>query len=353
MASLVYVVILNYNGAQFLAQFLPKLQATDYPNYQIIIGDNASKDQSLTLLREDFPQITCIELSQNLGFAEGYNQTLEKVHQNLPEPDYYVLLNSDVEVCPNWLSILIATMDKNPNLGICQPKIIDFSKRHKFEYAGASGGYVDLLYYSFCRGRMFTNTEVDYGQYEDICPIFWASGAAFAIKAKLFHKMGGFNPYFFAHQEEIDLCWRVQRHGYEIQVVPKSIVYHVGGGTLSYNSPHKIYLNHRNNLIMLVNNLPFIAYSWRIILRILIESLGLSSYYLITKQFKLISPIWKAHWDFFHWYLHKRSRTPSIYRYLPKKHKHKIKGIYKGIFIIDYFILGKRRFNKLNQQYFS
>lgn len=349
-APLVYIVILNYNGARFLAQFLPILQAIDYPNYRIIIGDNASKDQSLALLRTDFPQITCIELKHNLGFANGYNQTLEIVRQRLGESAYYVLLNSDVEVEKNWLNPIITAMETDAQLGICQPKILDFSQRNKFEYAGGSGGYVDLLYYSFCRGRIFTHIEQDLGQYENPATIFWASGAALVIRAKLFHDMGGFNPYFFAHQEEIDLCWRVQKQGYKIQVIPQAIVYHIGGGTLAYNNPRKIYLNHRNTLVMIVNNLPFFAYSWRILCRLVIEGIGLASYYLLSGKIKAIIPIWQAHWDFLCWYFGERKRTSAIYRYRAKT---KLKGIYKAIFIINYLLFNQRRFSQLNRKYFS
>lgn len=350
-APLVYIVILNYNGARFLKQFLPILQTTNYPNYKIIVGDNASTDSSLDLLKRDFPQVICIELEENFGFAQGYNQTLQRVKDELANPDYYVLLNSDVEVCPNWLQPLVQAMEADAELGICQPKILDFSRRDSFEYAGASGGFMDLLFYSFCRGRLFTHIEKDWGQYEQTREIFWASGAALIIRSQLFHQLGGFNPYFFAHQEEIDLCWRAQLRGHKIRAIPQSVVYHIGGGTLSYNSPRKIYLNHRNTLVMIANNLPFGAHYWRILLRIALEGIGLAIFYLLSGR--AVLPIWQAHWHFLKWYVRERKQTPAIYRSNNIVQKSKLSGIYRGIFILDYFFLGKRHFSQLNKQRIS
>jgi GT2 family glycosyltransferase len=218
---------------------------------EIVVADNASTDGSLELLGRDFPQIRTIVLDRNYGFAGGYNKALRQI-----EAEYYILLNSDVEVTENWLHLLLQFMDENRDVAACQPKIRSYYKREFFEHAGAAGGFIDFLAYPFCRGRVFGEVEEDKGQYDDIANIFWATGACLLIRAELFHKVGGLDDEFFAHMEEIDLCWRLNARGYRIVCYPQSVVYHVGGGTLDSEHPYKTYLNFRNNLLMIYKNVP-------------------------------------------------------------------------------------------------
>ncbi|MEL6945748.1 MAG: riboflavin kinase, partial [Bacteroidota bacterium] len=231
----VAVVILNYNGRNHLEEFLPSVLQTTYANVDIYIADNGSTDDSIAFLEANFPDVKIIRLSQNYGFAEGYNQALKEV-----ESDYYTLLNSDVEVTPNWIEPIMELMERDSTIAICQPKILSYRKKKYFEHAGAAGGWMDRLSYPFCRGRLFDTVERDSGQYDTTQEIFWASGAAFFIRKKLFHEIGGFEGSFFAHLEEIDLCWRIKRAGYKVMVRPKSVVYHLGGGSLNYGNPRKV-----------------------------------------------------------------------------------------------------------------
>ncbi len=248
----VAVVILNWNGERFLEQFLPPLIAcTSYAGAQIIIADNASTDGSMQFLQTNYPSLRTIVLDQNYGFAAGYNKALEQI-----DAAYFVLLNSDVEVTPGWLDALMVFMEANPTVAACQPKIKAFYAKNYFEHAGAAGGFIDYLGFPFCRGRVFAHLEEDKGQYDEVVDVFWASGACLLIRADMFKKVGGLDEAFFAHMEEIDLCWRLNARGYRVVCVPQSTVYHVGGGTLNAESPRKTYLNFRNNLLMLYKNLP-------------------------------------------------------------------------------------------------
>lgn len=248
----VAIVILNWNGERFLKQFLPVLvENTTYQGAEIIIADNASTDGSMNYMREAYPAIRTIVFDQNHGFAGGYNKALELI-----EAEYYVLLNSDVEVTPDWLNPLMAYMDENQEVVACQPKIRSFHNKKCFEHAGAAGGFIDFLGFPFCRGRVIGEVEEDKGQYDTVADVFWATGACLLIRSEYFKKVGGLDERFFAHMEEIDLCWRLNARGYRIVCIPQSVVYHVGGGTLNVESPHKTYLNFRNNLLMLYKNLP-------------------------------------------------------------------------------------------------
>jgi GT2 family glycosyltransferase len=262
----VAVVILNWNGEGFLKQFLPVLVAnTNYEGAEIIIADNASTDGSINYLKSDFPNLKTIILDKNYGFAGGYNKALEQI-----TAEYYVLLNSDVEVTENWLQPMMHFLESNKDVVACQPKIKAFHNKNYFEHAGASGGFIDYLGFPFCRGRVLGLAEEDKGQYDEVCDVFWATGACLVIRSDMFWKVGALDETFFAHMEEIDLCWRLNARGYRIVCVPQSTVYHVGGGTLNVESPHKTYLNFRNNLLMLYKNLPQQALSkimkWRRIL---------------------------------------------------------------------------------------
>ena len=254
----VAIVILNWNGRKFLEQFMPAVLASTYPNKRVIVADNASTDDSILFLNEHFPSVEIIRNETNEGFAKGYNTALKKV-----TADYYVLLNSDVEVPENWIEPVISLMETDPLIAACQPKILTFDNRSFFEYAGACGGWIDKFGYPFSRGRVFDTRETDSGQYDFVQQCFWASGAAFFIRAKLYHEMGGLDEYFFAHQEEIDLCWRLQLSGYKIFVQPASVVYHVGGGTLPRGNSRKTFLNFRNNLIMIYKNQPWLSLIWK------------------------------------------------------------------------------------------
>lgn len=246
------IVILNWNGSALLKKFLPSvLAAMDAGEAEVYVADNASTDDSCQMLAQDFPDVHLIKLAQNWGFAEGYNKALAQV-----EAEYVVLLNSDVEVTKGWLKPLTGCLDRHPEVAACQPKIRSYHAREFFEYAGASGGFIDYYGYPFCRGRIFSSLETDEGQYDTEMPVFWATGAALCIRLDEYRKAGGLDGRFFAHMEEIDLCWRLRSRGKKILCVPASVVYHVGGGTLKKENPRKTYLNFRNNLLMLYKNLP-------------------------------------------------------------------------------------------------
>ena len=246
----VAVVILNYNGASMLSRFLPSV--IEYsPGAEIVVADNASTDDSVTVVTKDFPGVRLIQLDRNYGFADGYNKALEQV-----DAEYFLLLNSDVEVTEGWLEPLLSFMEENSNAVACQPKILAYTNKTQFEYAGAAGGFIDRYGYPYCRGRLFDTVEEDNGQYDDARRVFWATGAAMMVRSAAFRNAGGLDGRFFAHMEEIDLCWRMLARGGEIYVVPKSTVYHVGGATLNKSNPRKTFLNFRNNLLMLYKNLP-------------------------------------------------------------------------------------------------
>ena len=246
------VVILNWNGEKFLNQFLPVLlRNTQLPGVDIYVADNASTDNSLSLIEEQFPTVKTLLLDKNYGFAGGYNKALAQINA-----DYFVLLNSDVEVTENWLQPLLNYMNENADVAACQPKIKSFYNRDYFEHAGASGGFIDYLGFPFCRGRVVGTAEMDRGQYDTMIDVFWATGACLLIRSELYNQVGGLDDEFFAHMEEIDLCWRLRSRGFRIVCIPQSTVFHVGGGTLQVEHPHKTYLNFRNNLLMLYKNLP-------------------------------------------------------------------------------------------------
>ena len=244
------VVILNYNGASMLSRFLPSVLKYS-PGAEIVVADNASTDDSVAVVADGFPVVRLIRLDRNYGFADGYNMALEQV-----EAEYFLLLNSDVEVTEGWLAPMLSFMENNPKAVACQPKILAYNNKTQFEYAGAAGGFIDRYGYPYCRGRLFDTVEEDNGQYNDVCRVFWATGAAMMVRSDAFRKAGGFDGRFFAHMEEIDLCWRMLARGGEIYVVPQSMVYHVGGATLKKSNPRKTFLNFRNNLLMLYKNLP-------------------------------------------------------------------------------------------------
>lgn len=247
----VAVVILNWNGSEMMRRFLPSVLQGTKEDGEVIVADNGSTDDSLAMLSRDFPEVKVLPLHENYGFAEGYNKALAQV-----SAPYYMLLNSDVEVTDGWLAPMVAYMESHPETAACQPKLLSWRDRERFEYAGASGGFIDRYGYPFCRGRVFSVVERDCGQYDDVCPLFWATGAALMIRRADWEQSGGLDGRFFAHQEEIDLCWRLRARGRAIVCVPQSVAYHVGGATLDAGNPRKTYLNFRNNLLMLFKNLP-------------------------------------------------------------------------------------------------
>ncbi|WP_396158817.1 glycosyltransferase family 2 protein [Flavobacterium sp.] len=287
------VVILNWNGAKLLEQFLPSvLEYSD--EAKIYVVDNASTDTSIEVITAQFPSVTIIQNDGNYGFASGYNVALEQV-----EEEYYALVNSDVEVTKNWLTPILSIFDSEPKIGIIQPKILDYKRKDYFEYAGAAGGYIDQFGYPFCRGRIFDTLEKDNGQYDDETEIFWASGACFFIRKEIYRKLNGFDCEFFAHQEEIDLCWRAFNLGYKAKYTSKSVVYHVGGATLHESNPKKTFLNFRNSLLMLTKNLPKNKLVSIIFVRLLLDGLA-GIQFLFKGKFNHFWVIIKAHFHYYH-----------------------------------------------------
>ena len=337
----VAVVILNYNGRKFLEEFLPNVIANCDPSLaEIVVADNASTDDSVAFMKSHFPETRLIENESNGGFATGYNVALRQI-----EAQYYVLLNSDIEVAPNWIEPVIALMDADPNIAACQPKILSYYEKEKFEYAGASGGFIDKYGYPFCRGRVFQNLETDEGQYDDPMEVFWATGACMFVRADLYHHIGGLDDSFFAHMEEIDLCWRLKNAGYKVFCCPQSKVYHIGGGTLPKNSPRKTYLNFRNNLSLLVKNLPK-GKVWRTILVRIVLDWVAAFKFLFAGCCKDFCMVFKAHWDFY-----KRLKS------LREKRKHsehrKVSCVYRRNIVFDNILGRKKKFSELKTKDFS
>ncbi len=330
----VAIVILNWNGKKFLEKFLPSVLASTYPNKRIVLADNASADDSIAFVKAHFPNVEIIINSSNEGFAKGYNSALSQVNS-----DYYILLNSDIEVTPNWLEPLLYVMENYRNAGACQPKILSYHQKDTFEYAGACGGWIDSLGYPFARGRVFDDCESDAGQYDDVAPCFWATGAALCIRAKLYHDAGGLDPYFFAHQEEIDLCWRLQRLGYAVFAVPLSVVYHVGGGTLPKGNSKKTFLNFRNNLVMMHKNLPWREKWWKMPCRLALDAVA-AWRALLSGDTGFFTAVAKAHFHYTGWII--TGQIPE----LPFPDK-KNEGWYNGSLIWQYFIKKKKKFSEI------
>jgi len=332
----VAIVILNWNGKNFLEQYLPSVMASLYSNKKIIVADNASTDDSISFLQNNYPQVQIIQNPANEGFAKGYNTALKQVRA-----DYYVLLNSDVEVTPSWIEPVIRLMESDTTIAACQPKILAFDDKTKFEYAGACGGWLDEFGYPFSRGRVFDDCETDKGQYDDVQQCFWAGGAAFFVRASVYHELKGLDEFFFAHQEEIDLCWRMQLAGYKIFAQPASVVYHVGGGTLQRGNTQKTFLNFRNNLVMLAKNLSFAEALWKIPFRIFLDALA-AWRALLGGNGGYFKAILKAHLHFADWLLSKQKH--SVF---PAKKDGKTGGWYKGSVVWAYFIQKKKTFSEI------
>lgn len=334
----VAVVILNFNGKYFLEKFLPSIIQHSAP-YPVIIADNKSSDDSIQYTRQHFPQVQIIENSDNYGYAKGYNLALKQV-----EAEYYVLLNSDVEVSPDWITPIIELMDKNREIAACQPKILDYNKRTTFEYAGASGGFIDAYGYPFCRGRMFNSLEEDLAQYNDAKEVFWATGACLFVRSKAFHQVGGLDDHYFAHMEEIDLCWRLKNFGHSIYVVPDSVIYHIGGGTLNKLSKRKTFLNFRNNLTTLTKNHPPEKLFLKIIYRMILD--GVAAFkFLFDGQPKHFFAVLRAHFNYYAWLPRILAERKKLKNSPGFKFTHT--GIYKGNIVLEYFVKGKRKFTDL------
>lgn len=295
MPSRVAVIILNWNGAALLRQYLPSVVAnTPEAVGHVFVADNGSTDNSLQVLAEEFPSVTVIPFPENYGYAEGYNRAIDALPEDYP---LVLLLNSDVETPPGWLEPLVAAMDADPTIGACQPKILSYSDRSRFEYAGACGGYIDRNGYPYCRGRVFERVETDLGQYDTPAEVFWATGAALLTRTDLYRRLGGLDPKFFAHMEEIDLCWRILLDGRKVMAIPASHVYHLGGGSLPASNPRKTYLNFRNNLLLLHKNLPKADLCATLLRRRLLDTLAWMKF-VATFDFANAGAVWRAHRDF-------------------------------------------------------
>ena len=288
------IVILNWNGLEFLKMFIGKIvKYSQNPETSIVVADNGSTDESLNWLSENHNEVKIIKLDKNYGFAGGYNRALSQIDSR-----YYVLINSDIEVTENWLQPLVSYMDDNLDVASCQPKILSFHNKEYFEYAGAAGGFIDKYGYPYCRGRIFDAIEKDYGQYNSVSDVFWSSGACMIVRSEAWNKCGGFDDFFFAHMEEIDLCWRFQNAGLRVCCIPDSIVYHIGGGALPYDSPFKTFLNFRNSLFLLYKNLPDNKLNLTIFIRKLFDGLAVLMF-LFKGQLSNVKSIWKAHRDYY------------------------------------------------------
>lgn len=330
------VVILNWNGVQLLEQFLPSVVKYS-PEATIYLADNASTDDSISFVMANFPSVKIIKNDSNLGFAGGYNEALKHI-----DAEIYALVNSDIEVTQNWLQPILKTFENEPQTAIIQPKILDFKRKEYFEYAGAAGGFIDEYGYPYCRGRIFDTLEKDNGQYDDNCEIFWASGACFFIRSAVYTELKGFDADFFAHQEEIDLCWRAFNKGYKIKYISESVVFHVGGATLQQGNPRKTYLNFRNSLLMLTKNLPQDKLYWILFCRMILDGIA-GMQFLLQGKFNHFMAILKAHGSFyslFSVHYKKRDKFQSdkyynqksiVYLYFVKKVKVFIDIFGKGI----------------------
>lgn len=333
---IVKIVILNWNGAEHLRRFLPSVVAAAPAGVGVVVADNGSTDGSLAVLAEKFPTVAVVRLDRNYGFAGGYNRALAQV-----EADYYLLLNSDVETPRGWLEPILGVLEREPDVAVVSPKLVSWLDRTKFEYAGASGGFIDFLGYPFCRGRILKRVEADEGQYDDARDVFWVSGAAFCCRADVFRALGGFDDDFFAHMEEIDLCWRMQLAGYRVRIEPRSRVYHLGGGSLAQGSPSKVFYNHRNNLAMLYKCASPVQRSVVAIVRPVLDSCAALSY-LMQGRPDYVRAVGRAWRDF----LRAHKALAAKRRAVRGAAKGKPRGIYCGSIVLRY-LLGRRRFGKL------
>jgi hypothetical protein len=333
------IVILNYNGLGFLQKFLGTVVKYSFsPETIVYVADNCSADGSVEWVKNNFGEVKLIALDKNYGFAGGYNLALEQV-----DACYYVLLNSDIEVTENWLEPMVNFMDSNPDVASCQPKVLSYDRKDEFEHAGAAGCFIDKYGYPFCRGRIINRVEKDTGQYDSQINIFWSSGACMIVRSEAWKKCGGFDADFFAHMEEIDLCWRFHKAGYRVCFIPYSVIYHIGGGTLAYNSPFKTYLNFRNSLFLLYKNLPDERFNTVMFIRKLLDGLA-AIFFLMKGSMESVKAVWKAHMDYY-------KAIPSL------KEKRKIvkmievnksqELILNKSVVFEFFVKGNKTYNSL------
>lgn len=341
--KLVSIVILNWNGKEFLQRFLPALiRHSDLPGVEIIIADNGSSDDSVIFLEKEYPGLKVIRLEKNYGFSGGYNRAFQET-----DSKYFLLLNSDIEVTAGWLPPLLNYMEEEENAAACTPKILDFNNRRKFEYAGAGGGFIDRYGYPFCRGRIFDYLEEDRGQYNDPVDIFWGSGACLLIRSDLYREAGGLDDQFFAHMEEIDLCWRLKKMGFKIRSLPSSTVYHVGGGTLARGNPVKTFLNFRNNLLLIYKNLPRRERKRTLFIRMLMDGIsGLR--FLLQGSLKDFLAVFRAHLAY---YRLRGSYSSSDGQNNIPENSVIVTEIYPGSIVAAFFLKGKKRFEQLEQAF--
>ena len=327
------VVILNWNGQKLLEQFLPSVINFSSEEASIYVADNASTDSSIRFIKENYPSVIIIENTINGGYAKGYNDALQHVKE-----DIYCLLNSDIEVTQNWLTPIIDVFKQEEDTAIIQPKLLDFKDKTKFEYAGAGGGFVDLFGYPYCRGRVFNHLETDTQQFDNTIEIFWASGACLFIRSKVYHQLGGFDEDYFAHQEEIDLCWRAQNEGYHIKYVGASTVYHVGGATLQETNPHKTFLNFRNSLLNVTKNVPKKWFLFVVFFRLILDGIAGVKFMFELRPVHTLAII-KAHFSFY----------GNFNKFLKKRKKLQKKSDYNlhTSIVWQYFALGRKKFKDL------
>jgi GT2 family glycosyltransferase len=338
------IVILNFNGKVFLEKFLPNILKHSAP-HPIYVADNGSTDDSIAFLLSTHPEVHIIQNQANYGYAGGYNMALQSV-----KAEYYVLLNSDVEVTPGWIKPVIHLMEADPTIAACQPKLLDAENRHKFEYAGAAGGFIDKYCYPFCRGRIFNALETDQAQYNESLEVFWASGACLFVRADLFWKVGGLDEDYFAHMEEIDLCWRLKNIGYKIYAEPASIIFHVGGGTLNKFSSRKTFLNFRNNLITLTKNHPSKYLIAKIVYRILLD--GVAGFkFLFGGEPKHFFAVIRAHFSYYAMLpdtLSKRKKLQKLQNF-----SYSLRKVYDGNIVYEHFVTKKNKFSDLKRAFLN
>ena len=333
------VVILNWNGAKLLQQFLPTvLVHTQTEDCEVVVADNNSSDNSVQVMKQHFPHVKLIQLDKNYGFAEGYNRALQQIHSK-----YVVLLNSDVETSPNWLKPMLEHLERNPETVAVQPKILSYADKTKFEYAGAAGGFIDRYGYPYCRGRILHVLEEDRGQYDQPLQVFWASGACLCMRRADYMEAGGLDDDFFAHMEEIDLCWRLLARGKKIVCLPQSTVYHVGGASLDSESPRKVHLNFRNNLLMIYKNAPLIKLVEILIVRMVLDTAA-AAHFLVQRKWKHAEAVANAYSDFFKMrptFKHKRKEN------MQKSVQTNIAQQYKGSMLYEFYFKKRRKYSEL------
>ena len=330
------VVILNWNGKRHMEEFLGKvIRNTEKEGTRVIVADNGSTDGSVEWLKAEHPETRLILLDRNYGFTGGYNRALDQI-----DAEYYLLLNSDVETGKGWLEPMQEFMDTHPECAAAMPKVKSYHEKGRFEYAGASGGYIDMFGYPFCRGRILSRIENDNGQYDDIAEVFWASGVSLMVRADAYRQAGGLDEIFFAHMEEIDLCWRLKHLGYKIMAVPQSVIYHVGGGTLPNNSPQKLYLNYRNNLLMMYKNMPRAERHILLLIRKILDGAS-AAVYLLQGKVSFFKAVFRAHRDYY-------KLKHKVVRFDRQTSRYNRHGIYRGSIVLQFFLhKGKFEFSKI------